>query len=88
MMNTNKNANRVFFILLAISIILIVLRLTPTIQAIKQLAYSILVPDIKISSTKIRERIFRGESIEGFVPKEVEGLVVRYEKESERNQSE
>ena len=50
MMNTNKNANRVFFILLVISIILIVLRLTPTIQAIKQLAYSILVPDIKISS--------------------------------------
>ena len=50
MMNTNKNANRVFCILLAISIILIVLRLTPTIQAIKQLAYSILVPDIKISS--------------------------------------
>jgi len=50
MMNTNKNANRVFFILLVISIVLIVLRLTPTIQAIKQLAYSILVPDIKISS--------------------------------------
>jgi len=50
MMNTNKNANRVFCILLAISIILIVLRLTPTIQAIKQLAYSVLVPDIKISS--------------------------------------
>ena len=51
MMNTNKNANRVFCILLVISIILIVLRLTPTIQAIKQLAYSILIPDIKISST-------------------------------------
>ncbi len=44
-------------------------------------------PDIKISSTKIREKIFRGESIEGLVPKEVEGLVVRYEKES-GNQSE
>lgn len=50
MMNTNKNANRVFCILLVISIVLIVLRLTPTVQAIKQLAYSILVPDIKISS--------------------------------------
>ena len=51
MMNENKNANRVFFILLVISIILIVLRLTSTILAIKQLAYSILIPDIKISST-------------------------------------
>ena len=50
MKNTNKNANRVFCILLAISIILIILRLTPTIQAIKQLAYSMLIPDIKISS--------------------------------------
>ncbi len=43
-------------------------------------------PDIDISSTKIRERIFRGESIEGLVPKEVEGLVVRYE--TEKKQSE
>ena len=51
MMNTNKNANRVFCILLVISIILIVLRLTPTIQAIKQLAYSVLVPNVKISSS-------------------------------------
>ena len=50
MTNTNKNDNKVFCVLLVISIILIVLRLTPTIQAIKQLAYSILVPDIKISS--------------------------------------
>lgn len=49
-MNTNKNANKVFFILLVISITLIVLRLTPTIQAIKQIAYSVLVPDIEISS--------------------------------------
>ena len=45
-------------------------------------------PDIEISSTTIRERIFRGESIEGLVPKEVEGLVVRYEKETEKLQSE
>ena len=49
-MNTNKNTNKVFCLLLVISILLIVLRLTPTIQAIKQLAYSVLVPDIKISS--------------------------------------
>lgn len=50
-MNTNKNTNKVFCLLLVISILLIVLRLTPTIQAIKQLAYSVLVPDIKFSST-------------------------------------
>jgi len=50
MTKTNKATNKVFFILLVVSIILISLRLTPTIQAIKQLAYSILVPDIKISS--------------------------------------
>lgn len=50
MTNTNKATNKVFFILLVVSIILISLRLTPTIQAIKQLAYSVLVPDIKVSS--------------------------------------
>ncbi|MBO7611802.1 MAG: rod shape-determining protein MreC [Elusimicrobia bacterium] len=50
-MNTNKNTNKVFCLLLVISILLIVLRLTPTVQAIKQLAYSVLVPDIKFSST-------------------------------------
>ena len=49
-MNTNKNTNKVFCLLLAISIVLIALRLTPTVQVLKQLVYSVLVPDIKISS--------------------------------------
>lgn len=50
-MAKNNNTNKVFLILLVVSIVLIVLRLTPTVQAIKQLAYFILVPDIKISSS-------------------------------------
>ena len=49
-MSTNKNTNKVFFLLLIISIVLIALRLTPTVQVLKQLVYSVLVPDIKISS--------------------------------------
>lgn len=49
-MSTNKNTNKVFFLLLIISVVLIALRLTPTVQVLKQLVYSVLVPDIKISS--------------------------------------
>ncbi len=49
-MNTNKNTNKVFCLLLAVSIVLIALRLTPAVHGLKQLVYSVLVPDIKISS--------------------------------------
>lgn len=48
--NTKKKANKVFIILLAVSITLISLRLTTTIQAVKQLAYAIIIPNVKISS--------------------------------------
>ena len=47
---SNKSANKVFIFLVAISILFISLRLTPTILAIKQLAYSVLVPNLQISS--------------------------------------
>lgn len=47
---SNKGANKVFVLLMAISILFISLRLTPTILAIKQLAYSVLVPNLQISS--------------------------------------
>ena len=50
MTNTNKKETKVFFSLLIVSVILIVLRLTPTVQALKQLAYSVLIPDVEISS--------------------------------------
>ncbi len=48
--NTSKTANKVFIILLIVSITLISLRLTTTVQIIKQLIYSFVVPNIKISS--------------------------------------
>ena len=48
--NTNKPANKVFIILLLVSITLISLRLTTTVQIIKRLIYSFVVPNIKISS--------------------------------------
>lgn len=48
--NTNKTANKVFFILLVISVTLISLRLTTTVQIIKRLIYYFVVPNIKISS--------------------------------------
>ncbi len=48
--NTNKTANRVFIVLLLISVTLISLRLTTTVQVMKRLAYSLIVPNVKFSS--------------------------------------
>lgn len=50
----NKNTNKFFLILVCLSLILITARLTPTIQIVKQLAYSILVPNLKIASNSFK----------------------------------
>lgn len=47
---TNKNTNKVFIILVLLSVFFIVLRLTPMVQTIKQLAYYILMPGLQVSS--------------------------------------
>ncbi|MFA7074891.1 MAG: rod shape-determining protein MreC [Endomicrobiaceae bacterium] len=52
--NTNnksdRHANRLFWVLVFISVLMISARLTPTVQAVKYLAYSILSPTIKFTS--------------------------------------
>lgn len=47
---TNKNANKVFIVLVLLSVFFIVLRLTPAVQTVKQLAYYILMPGLQVSS--------------------------------------
>ncbi len=47
---TNKNTNKVLFVLVLLSVFFIALRLTPAVQTIKQLAYYILMPGLQISS--------------------------------------
>ncbi len=47
---TNKNTNKVFVVLVFLSVFFIVLRLTTTVQTIKQLAYYILMPGLQVSS--------------------------------------
>ncbi len=47
---SNRNADKVFILLVAVSVLFISLRLTPTILAVKQIAYSVLVPNLQLSS--------------------------------------
>lgn len=47
---SHKHANRLFWVLIFVSLLLISARLTPTIQAMKYLAYSILSPTLKLTS--------------------------------------
>ncbi len=47
---TNSNTNKVFIMLILLSVFFISLRLTPTVQTIKQLTYYILMPSLQLSS--------------------------------------
>ncbi|MDD5101668.1 MAG: rod shape-determining protein MreC, partial [Endomicrobiaceae bacterium] len=47
---SHKHADRLFWVLICISLLLISARLTPTIQAMKYLAYSVLSPTLKLTS--------------------------------------
>ena len=47
---TNSNTNKIFVLLILLSVFFIALRLTSTVQTVKQLAYYVLMPSLQISS--------------------------------------